>query len=81
MINPILQMLGNNNTNTFVKAFQTMRNAKNPMDAMTQYIQNSPEGQQAMAYVQQNGGSAKDAFYRLAQQQGVDPESILAMLR
>lgn len=36
---------------------------------------------QAMEYVRNNGGDAKTAFYRLAQQKGVDPESVLRSLR
>lgn len=36
---------------------------------------------QAMDYVRANGGNAKAAFYRLAQQKGVDPESVLRGLR
>lgn len=36
---------------------------------------------QAMDYVRNNGGDARAAFYRLAQQKGVDPESILRGLR
>lgn len=36
---------------------------------------------QAMDYVRANGGDARTAFYRLAQQKGVDPESILRNLR
>ena len=36
---------------------------------------------QAMDYVRANGGDARAAFYRLAQQKGVDPESILRGLR
>ena len=36
---------------------------------------------QAMDYVRANGGDARTAFYRLAQQKGVDPESILRGLR
>lgn len=36
---------------------------------------------QAMDYVRANGGDARTAFYRLAQQKGVDPESVLRGLR
>ena len=36
---------------------------------------------QAMDYVRANGGDARAAFYRLAKEKGVDPESILRGLR
>jgi len=35
----------------------------------------------AMDYVRENGGDARSAFYRLAREKGVDPESILRGLR
>lgn len=37
--------------------------------------------QQAMEYVKANGGDARAAFYKLAQEKGVNPESILSRLR
>ncbi len=45
-----------------------------PMSPMSQI-------KQAMDYVRSNGGDARTAFYRLAQQKGVDPESVLRGLR
>ena len=36
---------------------------------------------QAMEYVRSNGGDARTAFYKLAKQKGVDPESVLRSLR
>lgn len=36
---------------------------------------------QAMDFVRANGGDARTAFYRLAQQKGVDPVSVLRNLR
>lgn len=34
----------------------------------------------AMDYVRENGGDARSAFYQLAREKGVDPESILRSL-
>jgi hypothetical protein len=44
-------------------------------------LQNLPQYQQAMQLVQQSGGNAQAAFYKLAQQRGVDPNEILNALR
>ena len=33
--------------------------------------------QQAMEYIKANGGDAKKAFYKLAEENGIDPQSIL----
>ena len=73
MTNPILSML-----NQQPNPIQALNN---PKQTINQYMQNSHEYQQVMAYIQQNGGDAKNAFYQLAREKGVDPESILAMLR
>lgn len=48
---------------------QSLLNAKNPQ--MAEVIQ----------LVQSMGGDPKAAFYKLAAQKGVDPNSILSMLR
>ena len=44
-------------------------------------IQQIPQLRQAMELVQKTGGDPQKAFYMLAQQRGVDPESILSQLR
>jgi len=38
---------------------------------------NSPQMKQVMDYVKANGGNPKDAFYKLAKEKGVDPQSII----
>ena len=37
--------------------------------------------QQAMEYIKANGGDARSAFYKLAREKGVDPESVLRRFR
>jgi len=50
---------------------------QNPQAAIRQI----PQLKQAMDFVQQAGGDPQKVFYMLAQQKGVDPESILSQLR
>ena len=45
------------------------------------YIQNIPEMKSVLNLVQQGGGNAQQLFYQLAEQKGVDPNSILDMLK
>lgn len=45
------------------------------------YINSMPEMKNIINLVNQSGGSAKDVFYRLAQQKGVDPNNILDMFK
>lgn len=44
-------------------------------------IQQIPQLKQAMEIVNKAGGDPQKAFYALAKQKGVDPESILSQLR
>lgn len=44
-------------------------------------LQNNPQLKQALEYVQKNGGDPKQAFYKLAKEKGVDPQSILNSLK
>ena len=54
--------------------------AKDPMGAINQIAMNNPQMQQVMSVINQNGGNAKQAFYTMAQQRGVDPNVILQQL-
>ena len=58
-----------------------VKNAKNPNLMLQQLMMNNPNINNIMNYVQQNGGNAKQAFYKMAQEKGVDPNQILNMLK
>ena len=55
--------------------------AQNPQAMMQMMAQQNPKMQQAMNFIQQNGGNAKSAFYKLAEQQGINPDDVLNMLK
>ena len=55
--------------------------AKNPQAMMQMMAQQDPQISQVMNFVQQNGGDPKTAFYKLAEQRGVNPDEVLQMLR
>ena len=55
--------------------------AQNPIAALNQMAMQNPNVKQAMDFVNQNGGDAKKAFYALAEQNGVNPNDILSMLK
>ena len=44
-------------------------------------IQQMPQYKQAMDYINQNGGDAQAAFYKMAKEMGEDPDEISKMLR
>ena len=71
--NPMMQQIK--------QMMNTIKNSRNPKAMLEQMMQSNPQIQQAMNYINQNGGDAKSAFYALARQKGVDPESVLRMFR
>ena len=82
-MNPILNQLmsGMMQNNPIFNLFQTVKSAQNPNAMMQQMSQNNPQLQQTLNFINQNGGNAKELFYKMAQQKGVNPDSILNMLK
>lgn len=56
---------------------QTLRTVRNPMAALNQMLAQNP----AAAQVIKQFNDPKAAFYALAEQNGIDPEEILSVLR
>lgn len=82
MINPILSRIDQNgSTNGIMGMLNAVRNSKNPNEMIAQLAMRNPQMQSVMQEVQRNGGDARKAFYAMAQQKGVDPNSILNMLK
>lgn len=50
------------------------------MAAISQMAQNNPQLQKTLQVIQQNGGDPRVAFYRQAQQMGVDPNMALQQM-
>ena len=67
--------------NEAVELNKTVQQASNPNAIMNKLIQSNPRLKMAYNMVQQSGGNAKTLFYQLAQQKGIDPNSILNQLR
>lgn len=45
------------------------------------YLNSIPEMKNIMGLVNQNGGNAKNLFYQLAQQKGINPNDILDIFK
>lgn len=88
-LNPMLNQLNNqanasslNNRLNQIKGMMNMvRGAKNPNLMLQQLMMNNPNMKNVMDYVNQNGGDPKQAFYKMAQEKGVNPNQILNMLQ
>jgi hypothetical protein len=61
---------------------QLFKSGGNPQNMMQSIISaKNPQMAQVMQLVNSMGGDPKAAFYQLAAQKGVDPNSILSMLK
>lgn len=85
MSNPIFSSFNSfenqNNSNSLFDVYNQVRQSKNPDQVMQRLLANTPQYQEVMKYINQNGGDAKTAFYNMAAQKGVNPETILSRLR
>lgn len=83
MPNPIMALLGR--TNPVIQGLSQMigmvKGSQNPQAAINQLSQSDPRLQQVMQVVNQNGGDAKTAFYNMAKQKGIDPNTVISQLR
>ena len=78
----ILQQLGGVTIPPQIRQMmQMVRTAGNPRAMIGQLMQNNPQMQQAMELIKASGNEPKRAFYALAEQKGVDPDSILNQLK
>ncbi len=85
MGNPIVEALTNQqipqqNLNSVSEMASQIQNASDPQSAMLALAARNQNVRNALEYVNKNGGSAKAAFYNLANAQGVNPNDILSIL-
>ena len=70
--NPIVNLL-QPASNPLAGIFNTLKAAQNPIATLQTMAMNSPEIQEVLNIIQQNGGNAQQAFYAEAQRRRVDP--------
>lgn len=71
-------LLSNSNVQQMANMMKAM---KNPQAMLSQMSQSNPQVKQLMTMLQNSGKSPKELFYQVAQEQGVDPNEILNMLK
>ena len=85
MRNPILQGLTQNRiTNSTAQVrnmFNSLKSIGNPQMMLQQMMSKNPNIKKAMDYIEQNGGDAKTAFYKMSKEMGVDPNTVLDGLK
>ena len=70
----------NQQSNTLMGMYNKIRHSSNPNKEAQDMLINNPDFKDIVQYINQNCGNPKTAFYNMAAQKGVDPNSILSML-
>ena len=70
-----------NNIGNIKQMMNMLKGVKNPNQLITSMMQQNPQMKQVMNLVNNSNMSPKDLFYKMAKEQGVDPEEILKQLR
>ena len=60
---------------------QTVQMSQNPQMMLQHLMSTNPSLKQAVEYINANGGDPKEAFYKLAQEKGIDPQTVLNSLK
>ena len=68
------QQFNNINLSQIKKMMKMVRTASDPKLALQEAVEQNPQMKQVMDLVQRCGGDPKSAFYKLAEEKGVDPE-------
>ena len=63
------------------QAMNMVRSSGNPQMMMQQMLGNNPQYAQVQKLISENGGDAQKAFYSLANQMGIDPQSVIDALK
>ena len=58
----------------------TIRNSTNPQAMLQQMMLQNPQISNVMKYINDNGGDAREVFYKTAQEQGINPQEIINAL-
>lgn len=77
-MNSLYQQLNDQNMNQMANMMKT---TSNPQQLLMNMAQNNPKTRQILDFINKSNQSPKDLFYSMARQKGVDPNSILNMLR
>ena len=82
MLNQLNQLRGlPSNLGQIKNLLNLLKASNNPNQMLQQLVQNNPQIKNIIDYVQQNGGDPKMAFYKMAEEKGVNPNDIINMLR
>ena len=82
MVPQILQQLGGLRIPPQIRQIINMvKSSGNPQALLAQLAQTNPNMKQVMEIIRQYGGDANKAFYAIAEQNGINPNEILDLLK
>ena len=81
MQNPMIAQIQGGMIGQIKNMMSVVRAAQNPQAAMEAMARQNPQLRQAYEYINANGGDPKQAFYKRAQEMGVDPNEIINMIK
>ena len=81
MVQNLMQSKISNSINQVKGLFNSIKSVGNPQMMLQQMISSNPQMKQAMDYINANGGDAKTAFYKMSEEMGVDPNTVLNCLK
>lgn len=70
-----------NNLKSQYQQFCKMAQSRNPQQLIQNMMLQNPNIKNAVSFIRSVGGDPQTAFYSLAKQKGIDPETILSQLR
>ena len=71
----------NPQTNNLTSFINTVKNARNPQQLLMNMAQNNPNVKQTLDFIKMSNKHPRELFYEAAKQRGVDPNTILNMLK
>lgn len=86
-MNSLYQQIGTNsqipkgNLGQIKQLMNVCKNANDPQAMLYSMMKQNPQMKSAMDLIQQSGGDPKTAFYKLAEQRGIDPQEVIDALK
>lgn len=82
MTNIMMQIFRSNPKLAQIKQIRNViQAARNPQAALMNMMSNNPQMKQVQDIIQQRGGDPMQAFRAMAEENGLDPDEILSMIR
>ena len=76
----LMNLTRGRNIQPIKELMNTIKNSGNPQMMLQQMMMKNPNIKQVMDYINANGGNPKDAYYKMANDIGANPDDIINQL-